>query len=192
VKEVEFHVDRNTGLVFTGPTESKEAALIDLLECVICIDLRFVLQEVVIHWDLLYLAVNYLRLINIWPMIVNFLGLSDSTLFGWNRIIEGIFMRSNLVQMFYLISMSIRDKEVSISDTIIALKIIVFWEVHPINIGAHLSRIRSDRFSKGISMRLSTVRLSKGVIGDNCTTVSEPNSFFEHIEKAILLSRLSS
>jgi len=54
VKEVEFHVDRNTGLVFTGPTESKEAALIDLLECVICIDLRFVLQEVVIHWDLLY------------------------------------------------------------------------------------------------------------------------------------------
>ncbi len=58
---------------------------------------------------------------------------------GRNRIIERVFMRSDLIQVFNLISMSVWNQIVSVSDTVIALEIVVLWEVHPVNVRSHLS-----------------------------------------------------
>ena len=48
-------------------------------------------------------------------------------------------MRSDLIQVLNLISMSVRNQIVSVSDPVIALEIVVLWEVHPVNVRSHLS-----------------------------------------------------
>jgi hypothetical protein len=149
--------------------------------------LGLILQEIVINANFLLLPIYNLGRNQVLALIIDLLSLSDPTLFGRNRIIERVFMRSNLIQVLDLISMSVRDQIVSVGYPVIAFVIIVFWEVHPVNVRSNLPRIRPDRFSEGVCMRLSGVRLSERVIGDDSTIVSEPNGFFEHIEKAVCL-----
>jgi hypothetical protein len=88
MEKVEFNIDRETCLSFAGSAKGKEAALIDLLEGVIGVDLRLVLQEEVIHGYLLRRPIYHLGLTNVGSLITDLLSLSDSTLLARYRIIE--------------------------------------------------------------------------------------------------------